>query len=180
MKRFIFSSLALVALFAASTATAANLSMSYVQPATTAIDWDGINDTNGDGTVSFSALGDAQTATLKVLCNAANGYKVTFNSSNATGTAASELKNGADAIAYTAVLGMAGVANATIVTQTLVLNNGATASVDVNFNGGGDVLPLASGVANAINLDLTFESFSGDLFPAGTYTDTITATIALN
>ncbi len=168
-------------LAAGSSAWGANLTMSYVQPASTMIDWDGINDADGDGTVTFGTLGDAQNATLSVLCNSANGYTLTFNSSNATASNTGELKNGASAIGYTAAMSTGGVSDATIVTSSLVLNNGSRESVDVNFNGGSDVLPLDGATqANEIQLTITLDSFSGALHEAGTYSDTITATIALN
>ncbi len=181
MRRLLTAFVAGTALFASSTAWSANLTMTYVQAATTMIDWDGINDVDGDGSMTFSGLGDAQSATLSVLCNALDGYTVTFNSSNATGATTGELKNGSNAIGYTASMSTAGVNDATIVTNSLVLNNGSQESVDVNFNGGSDVLPVnASTEANEIGLTITLDSFDGNLKPAGTYTDTITATIALN
>ena len=173
--------LCLAAIVSTTNGWAADLTVSYTQPAQTAIDWDGIDDVDGDGTLTFASLGDTQAASLKVLCNSTNGYTITFNTANATGAGASEIINGGSAIPYTATLDTSGVANATVVTSSLVLNNVAQESVDVNFNGGSDVLPVGgASPANTISLSLTLTAFGGDLYPQGTYTDVITATIATN
>lgn len=154
----------------------ANLTVQYVEPQQAWIDWDGINDSNGDGTATFTALGGSVSASLKVLCNKTAGYKITFTSANATGAAAANLINGADTLGYTASMSLAGVTNATITTNSLNLT-GSSHSVNVNFTGG--TLPLNSGIANTIQLNLTLSN-PGGILNSGTYQDVITATVTLN
>jgi hypothetical protein len=154
----------------------ADLTVQYVEAQRAWIDWDGINDEDGDGTATFINLGDTISSSLKVLCNKTAGYKITFTSANATGAAAANLVNGGNTLGYTAAMSLAGVTNATITTNSLNLT-GSTHSVNVNFTGG--TLPLNSGIANTIQLNLTLSN-PGGILNAGTYQDVITATVTLN
>ena len=150
-------------------------------PDETAIDWDGIDAMDGDGTVSFFDLGDTISVTLRVLCNQKAGYKLYLHSNNATAANESWLKKGTDQIRYTALMDVSGVLDARIATNSLDLLNGSTASLDVTFKRRNDVIPLDGNTeANEIRLDLTLDSSQGVLHPMGVYSDVITATVAIN
>ena len=158
----------------------ADLVLTYEQSAIVAIDWEGTGDLEGDGTLIFSDFGDTQTATLSILCNKLEGYKVTLYSANATSATGSVLVNGSDTISYTTAMDTSGVQNANITLSSLVLNNGAQPSLDVNFASTGDLPLNGSTSANQLLLTFVTDAFDGNLRPQGVYTDTITATIALN
>lgn len=149
-------------------------------PYVTAIDWDGIDDYDGGGTATFTTGGQTITATLKILCNKKQGYSVIFYSSNATGTTTSVLKNGTDTLSYTASMNTSGINNASITTNSLSINQPSRVSLNVRFTGSGNVTPQNGNTqTNVVVFSLTLQSISG-LIKAGTYTDTITATISVN
>ncbi len=146
-------------------------------PYEAAIDWDGIDDYDGSGSVNFVNLGDTITATCRILCNKENGYKVWFQSANFKTQKTGNLVKGSDEILYTASMDTSGVQNANIRTNNLRIK-GNRVSLRVKFNKASNVLPLDGATqANVVVLSFTLASFDGTLYPAGTYTDTITATI---
>jgi hypothetical protein len=149
-------------------------------PWLTAIDWDGINQYDGDGTSTFTSGGQVITATLKILCNKNQGYSVIFYSPNATGTTASVLKNGSNTLSYTASMNSSGILNANITRSSLSINQISRHSLRVSFTGSGRVKPMNGNTqANVVVFSLTLQSITG-LITAGTYSDIIYASISLN
>lgn len=161
------------------TAQAADLALSYNQGPMYAMDWDGIDDMNGDGSLQFNNMGEQQMATLKILCNSEPGYRITFHSQNALNTNTGLLVNGMHSVPYTVMMDTSGILGANIDLSSFVLNDPSMPSVDVNFFGG--VLPLDGATqANEIMLTISLPPFDGILRPVGIYADVITATLALN
>lgn len=159
----------------------ADLKLQYKQPAQAAIDWNGMDDQGGDGSLTFTALGQSEAATLSVLCNSINGYRITFHSPNATSRNQSSMINGAASVGYAVKMDTSGIQNANIVTDQLVLNDPSTDSVNVNFVGGQLPIDGANPArVNRIVLNIQLQDFDGELRPVGTYTDVIRATIVMN
>ncbi len=144
------------------------------------IDWDGVNDEDGDGSLTFNSLGQTLTATLSVRTNATNGYNIIFYSSNATGKNISWLQSGSQQIRYIASMDVSGVQNANIRRAVLNLKNSNSACFTADFNKSGNVIPLTSALANLIRLDFSLDYFNGTVIEMGTYVDIITATASLN
>jgi hypothetical protein len=166
-------------LFFVPTPQLSALTLPNAPPKVVAIDWDGMEDMDGDGTESFMNLGETITASLHILCNTNKGYNITFSSSNATAATASNIANGGNLIQYTGSIDLSGILHGNISTNSLDLT-GSAQSLKVRFNRGQDVMPMDSSTANIVLLSLTLDGFQGALFPMGTYTDVITTTAAVN
>ena len=148
-------------------------------PKQVAIDWDGMDAYDGDGSAAFVTLGETIQASLSILCSSKQGYTVFVQTANATGDAASVLKNGSYEIPYTVTLDVSGIQNANIRTSQLKLQ-GNLETLDVKFNGQGYVLPLDGATeANVAVFSFTLASSADELYPQGTYTDTLVATISI-
>ena len=151
-------------------------------PAQTALDWSGIDEYDGDGSEHFTYIGEQITATLTVLCNRYSGYSLYLSSPTAHKKRRAYLENGSDQIEYRISMDTSGVHQANITRENLNLKNDNQADLSVNFYGGS--LPRHGGFSgNVIQLHLTLrDSNSGSqrLHTMGTYTDQITATIAMN
>ncbi len=197
MNRVLFSLLGM--LFAlATTSHAAVASLSVDVPKTAYIEWlsassDTMASVDGDATYAFDPyIGGAVTQLtspaaksvfIGVMCNALTGYEVTLTGSGTpTASTGQMTQAGASPIAFTATLSTVGASfsGGTSTGGALDLT-GATVSASTTHTAEAD-LPMAAASPNVWQIDLalpTISTVADGLIMSGTYTGSITATIAL-
>ncbi|MCB1135123.1 MAG: hypothetical protein KDK78_02540 [Chlamydiia bacterium] len=186
----------LVGIAASGQAAVANLTVDV--PKTAYIEWltassDTMASVDGDNTYTIDAyLGGAVTQLtspadkicyLGVMCNALTGYEVTLTGSGTTtGSTAQLTQAGATPITFTAALAQVGASfsGGTSTGGTLDLTGGSV-SASTTHTAEAD-LPMAAASPNVWQITVSLPSITtvaDGLIMSGTYTGSITATIAL-